>query len=247
MKAKRFERLLPPKNIIGNPSHFRKSGKRFLEQFILLGGLRPGHAVLDAGCGWGRIAITLIPFLKKGGRYEGFDVDPRAIGWCARRIHRNFSRFRFQRADVFNGRYNPGGKLPASKYAFPWEDGIFDFVVSISLFTHMLPPDVERYLSEIARVLKRGGRCYMTCWMLNPDSRKLLASGPQRVCFAKDFGTWATANEDEPEGFVALEEEHLRDQYEKFGLKILEPIFPGSWCGREDTLSDQDILIATKR
>ena len=38
----------------------------------------------------------------------------------------------------------------------------------------------------------------------------------------------------------------VRGFYERHGLHITKPIRYGSWCGRKDGLSYQDILIATK-
>ena len=48
-------------------------GRRFLEQFVALGGLKPDHHVLDVGCGIGRMALPLTTFLSAGGEYREFD------------------------------------------------------------------------------------------------------------------------------------------------------------------------------
>lgn len=41
----------------------------------------------------------------------------------------------------------------------------------------MLPSDVEHYLSEIARVLRKNGRCLVTFFLLNAESLQLTKSG----------------------------------------------------------------------
>ncbi len=48
------------------------------------------------------------------------------------------------------------------------------FVLLTSVFTHMLPQDMDNYLSEVARVLKPDGRCLITYFLLNPESLALI-------------------------------------------------------------------------
>jgi len=45
---------------------------------------------------------------------------------------------------------------------------------------------------------------------------------------------------------VAYEEVYIRDLYQRVKLEIQEPILWGSWCGRLQFLSGQDIIIAYK-
>ena len=56
--------------------------------------------------------------------------------------------------------------------AFPCADNSFDLVFLTSVFTHMFAGDVENYLSEISRVLKPGGKCLITWFLLDEVSRK---------------------------------------------------------------------------
>jgi ubiquinone/menaquinone biosynthesis C-methylase UbiE len=136
---------------------FEKIGKEILQTLIEIGGLKPSERVLDVGCGVGRVAIPLTKYLKDNGSYEGFDVVPKEIKWCQKNISPRFPNFNFQLADVYNKAYNPYAKHEASKYKFPYDDDTFDFVFLTSVFTHMLTKDMENYLSEIVRVLKKGG------------------------------------------------------------------------------------------
>jgi len=85
-----------------------------------------------------------------------------AIDWCRRKISSKYPNFHFQFADIFNGVYNPKGKIKPVEYKFPYENESFDFVFVKSVFTHMLPQDMEHYFSEIARVLRKDGRCLIT-------------------------------------------------------------------------------------
>ena len=47
-----------------------------------------------------------------------------------------------------------------------------------------------------------------------------------------------------PEHTIAFKESFVRSIYEKYGMKIKEPIQYGSWSGRDDFLSFQDLIIS---
>ncbi len=225
---------------------FKRNGEKFLRYFVELCDLKPDERILDVGCGIGRKAVPLTKYLDENGSYEGFDIVPAGIDWCRKKISTRYPNFHFQLADVFNKLYNPQGKYEASEYRFPFEDESFDFVVLASVFTHMLPEGVENYFSEISRVLKRGGRCFITFFLLNTESSKLINAKRSALDFKYEMGKYRTTNADTPEDAVCYEESFIFDLYEKHRLKINEPIHYGSWCGREDFFSYQDIIIATK-
>ena len=52
----------------------------------------------------------------------------------------------------------------AAPIQLPLADRAFDVIFLYSVFTHMLSPDVERYLSEIARLLAPGGKALFTVY-----------------------------------------------------------------------------------
>src|SRR6185503_5290247 len=94
--------------------------------------------------------------------------------------------FRFQVSHLHNGLYaqREKRKLKASQYTFPYENNSFDFVFLTSVFTHMVRADVERYVQEVARVLKPGGRCLTTFYLLNAESKD---SMPKKALFDLNF------------------------------------------------------------
>jgi hypothetical protein len=108
----------------------------------------------------------------------------------------------------------------------------------MSLFTHLLPDELERYLGEIARVLKRDGQALMTFYLLNDDALRAIATGkldPQ-YSFRFDHGSHRVTWEDAPGYIVACEEEFLRQACADAGLRLLETHY-GQWCGRAEYLS----------
>ena len=112
--------------------------------------------------------------------------------------------------------------------------------------THLLPDDTLNYISEISRVLRKGGKSFITYFLLNQESRAGLAAGTTTMPFGHEMQGVLVLDPVQPENGVAYEESFLRDIYRKHALKIEEPIRYGSWCGRQDSLSYQDIVIASK-
>src|SRR3954452_23014549 len=53
-----------------------------------------------------------------------------------------------------------------------------------SVFTHMMPNEAANYIGEIARVLKPGGRCVVTYFLLNHENMTRMARGEAVFNFA---------------------------------------------------------------
>ena len=242
------DELTPPKSMIYvGDGDFKKIGEEFLQYFIEIGGLKTTDRILDVGCGIGRMAVPITKYLSKEGSYEGIDIVADGINWCTKKITPKYPNFRFQLADVFNKHYHPKGKYKSSDYKFPFEDKSFDFIFLTSVFTHMLPYDMENYFLEISRVLKRDGKCLITFFLLNQESLSHIVKKQSRLDFKYNYGDYRIVNNDTPEVAISYDENYVRNLYEKHALKIVEPIHYGSWCGRENFLSFQDVIVAIKQ
>jgi SAM-dependent methyltransferase len=225
--------------------HYAAIGQDFLRHMVELAGLGPTAHVLEVGCGLGRIASQLAAYLQAGrGRYVGFDVDARAIRWCRRTASSRYPDFEFYHANLRNREYNPWGHLDPTDYRFPYDASSFDFAILVSVFTHMLPREVENYLSQVARVLRPDGRCFMTFFRLNPESRALLDQGRASLRLAHDRGSYRTLSERLPEAAIAHDEDSVRAWLTACRLRLIEPVRYGSWCGRADFTSYQDLMVA---
>ena len=65
----------PPQLVRSGGFHQReRTGKLWRRLIVRDAGLPRDGAVLDVGCGLGRMALPLLDYLGAAGRYEGFDV-----------------------------------------------------------------------------------------------------------------------------------------------------------------------------
>ena len=211
------------------------NGSGTLQACRRFGHLKPDGHVLDVGCGIGRLAIPLTRFLSPAGSYEGLDVIEPMIDWSRAHIAPGRGNFHFRHLDVHNAFYNPGGTTRAAEYRFPFPDDSFTLAFLGSVFTHLLPPELERYLSEIARVLQPGGRCLISYFVLENGVLKRPEGKSSLLTFHIEGDGYRSSFE-VPEQGVAYEESYLRVLYARFGLSICEPIQWGV----------QDLIVATK-
>jgi SAM-dependent methyltransferase len=217
-----------------------------LGHLIQWSGLRPDIDVLDAGCGVGRIAHSLVHYLNPTARYEGFDVALPLVRWAQDNITARFHNFNFRRVDIYNKVYNPGGSIQGAEFCFPYEDESFDFVFSTSLFTHLLAADAHRYLDETYRVLRPGGRCFHTFFLLNQESESLIRAGKSSLNLVHAMGECFVHSAESPEGAVGYPERRMLKYIAKRGFTLRKK-YLGEWCGRPERQFYQDVLILEKR
>jgi SAM-dependent methyltransferase len=239
------KRHYPPiglRRYVGPLRSFETSGAEFTAYLKLLGHLEPTSRLLDIGCGCGLIALQLDGWFTDGG-YWGVDIHEPSIEWASREIAAAHPEFRFQHIDVRSEAYNRYGAESGSGYRFPFEDRFFDVILLKSVFTHMRPPDVDNYVGEIARLLRPGGRCLLTFFLLNEEQRR--RERENRLAFTHGDGTWRYVHEESPETAVAYDERFVLDLFDRHGLRLAEAISYGRWSGRPDGLTFQDLLVVT--
>ena len=236
---------LPPLHLrryVGPLRSFESSGAEFMRYLREIAGLQTFERVLDVGCGCGQMALHLKNYLDKDGSYVGLDIHRPSINWCRTKIASQHRNFQFAHIDVRNLAYNPNAAQRAEAYQFPFADRSFDLILLKSVFTHMRPPEVSNYLSEVARLLKNDGRCLATFFLLNEEQARLAND----LAFNYGEGEWRYMHEHSPESAVAYDESFVMQLLEKYGLAVEKRIY-GSWSGREDGLSYQDMLLLSHR
>ena len=134
--------------------------------------LGPDSHVLDFGCGCGRILRHLAPQCPAA-QIEGVDIDGEAIAWC---------RANFPASLTFH--------QTAEWPPFPFEDGRFDLIYSISVFTHLPEAMQLAWLAELTRVAKPGGWLLLSTHApdLMPSDNADAADQIARVGFAYLLG-----------------------------------------------------------
>lgn len=238
------EGLLPPAHLriyyygSWDPELVARAGENARIE-LMSRGLRPEHRVLDIGSGIGNLALALKDHLTGG--YDGLEIHPEAVEWCQRAISTRYPAFRFHRADVASTAYNPAGTEAASAYRFPFPDGTFDFILLASVFTHMLPDEVARYLREIRRVLKPSGTCVCSFFLLNDQTRRSVEEGRSFMSFgvAHPSGVCRLHDASVPEAAVAYEEAFVERLHRDSDLRIREVRRGRWWSG---AAHDQDVL-----
>tara|TARA_Y100001970_G_C14234745_1_gene861089 strand:+ start:2034 stop:2915 length:882 start_codon:yes stop_codon:yes gene_type:complete len=237
----------PPSTHFIGKENYLGIGKEFFDYFVELGGVKQNDTVLDIGCGTGRMAVSFTDYLSETGQYFGFDIMKDQVEWAQNNISDKYDNFHFQHVEVVNPIYNKDG-IDADKYNFPFNDSYFDFIFLTSVFTHMLPNDLNNYLSEIQRVLKDDGRCFATFFLLNPESSKLIEDKKSTMNFIHqvETETCLTTDKDAPEEAIAYDEKTMISYIRENRLSVINPIHYGSWCGRSNYLSFQDIIIIGK-
>jgi 2-polyprenyl-3-methyl-5-hydroxy-6-metoxy-1,4-benzoquinol methylase len=129
--------------------------------------LESSGSLLDFGCGCGRVLRHWAGL--EGPDIHGSDYNERLVGWCAANL--------------------PFATTSVNQLEPPlrYEDGQFDLVYAISVFTH-LPHDLERaWIAELSRIVAPAGLLLLTTHgdsyadRLDADEHALYDSGEQVV------------------------------------------------------------------
>jgi SAM-dependent methyltransferase len=140
---------LPPQELralVGagaDPNDFLASGSTLFLAIEKLVDLRQSKAILDFGCGCGRLLRFLSRYAQEADMV-GVDIEPRHIQWCSCNL--DFATFTVNQ------------KLPP--LMFP--AGRFDTVISLSVFSHLPESHHRAWKEELARVIAPGGNIIVT-------------------------------------------------------------------------------------
>ncbi|MEO1101813.1 MAG: class I SAM-dependent methyltransferase [Pseudomonadota bacterium] len=221
-------------------------GRYYVDSISRRVDFKPGGHVLDIGCGTGRIAAPLIARMDAGGRYTGFDVSSRAIGWARRHVASETASVSFIHVDLNNSEYNRSGREKASAFRFPAENEDVDVAIATSLYSHLLADEAVHFLKETARVLKPGGRAVITAFLMTPEILERVKCGAAQVAF-KPFAEGSYTTEPRtPEEAIAFDETLFFDWVRAAGLTSAVPVERGAWSSDKTEGALQDWLVLEK-
>jgi hypothetical protein len=113
------------------------------------------------------------------------------------------------------------------------------------VFTHMLASDVKHYLDEFRRVLRPGGNCLTTCFLLNEESEALIRGEKSTQPSVHPLNECFTFSPEVPEAVIAFKEQLLLGWIAERGFTLRSKYY-GKWCNRLKSTSYQDILVYGK-
>jgi SAM-dependent methyltransferase len=140
---------LPPESLrlhVGarpSEANFLAQGANSSERVLEIFGEKPSGLILDWGCGSGRTLRWLLPYQAWRDNYRGCDVDREAIEWLRQ-----------------NGQSNL--EVCTDDPPLPYADQTFDGLLAFSVLTHIHPEKHRIWYTELRRVLKPGGRAFLT-------------------------------------------------------------------------------------
>ena len=117
--------------------------------FLLKQGLQPQHKLLDIGCGCLRGGIHFITYLEED-NYYGLDVNASLI------------KAAWHEVELANLNSKKPHLLVTDKFEIDRFEQQFDFVLSVSVFTHLPMNIIIRCLSQVQKNLAPHGKYYST-------------------------------------------------------------------------------------
>jgi SAM-dependent methyltransferase len=240
--------LVPPKGAIyTGGGDFLAQGNLHLQYLVELSGLQPHHSILDVGSGIGRTAVALTTYLNDQGQYEGFDAVDSGVKWCQDKITSRYPNFKFQFIPLKNDLYNHH-VTKAEDFIFPYNDNQFDRCCLMSVFTHMTDKELENYLIQCSRVLKKEGQLLATLFLYDDHLVSLIGDKKHPFGFPVDHGHFRLMDPKVKGANVAYHKPYLlKFIEEKTPFKVIN-LIPGYWSGQQTKTNRdfQDILVLSK-
>jgi cyclopropane fatty-acyl-phospholipid synthase-like methyltransferase len=136
--------------------HYDLIGKKVFE-FLKEEGLKPEHTLIDIGCGNFRCGRFIMEYLNTR-NYDGIEK------------HIWLVEDGFKRLNESQLIKEPQVKINKNFDLDAFIDGIYDFALAKSVFTHLTKPKIIQCLTNLKKVLKKDGVFYASVFI--GDSKK---------------------------------------------------------------------------
>jgi SAM-dependent methyltransferase len=241
---------LPPvefMKIIGSKdeAHFIHAMKANCGDIIRFTGTTRDAAILDIGCGCGRMAMAFGRYLNPGATYLGFDAWKEGVAWCNENVKPQYPNFEFKVVEADNNYYVETDTGQQNQFDLSFiPQGAFDTIHAISVFTHLKENDARQYLKMVHDSLKPEGKAYLTFFIMDETARNYVATTSGYSTVKEQYpGVWHAY---EKHGFfTGLSPEKAKELIAEANLKIVEEL-PGKWAGRPNGKIWQDGFVLAR-
>ena len=209
-------------------------------------------AMLDVGCGAGRLYLAVEPMMTEDDRYVGVDIGRAQIETCRRTYHDPRAEFVFY--DAPNAQYSASRREGPAEW--PLGERRFNLVTALSVWTHLAQVDWIAYLGQVRDRLTEDGVAMITFFVLDDDYEASLParSGSISRFYPEPQDKWVfdrpaygstewfcPAWVPHPETAIGVTKAAFDREVAAAGLRV-EAFYPGSWKEKPG-LFFQDVAI----
>ena len=223
--------------------------------------LNENSVTLDFGCGFGTLAAAFSLAGSKNGSYYGYDTNPLVLEFCRNAYH-NDIRFNFFGPEIdsttnylTNKRITTANEAYAGrKKAHPSKEDLAKLLglnklscqVSLSVFTHMWPEDAVETLRVFQEFSNRD-TTFINSWLILDETAIAAVNlGNADRILPIEVGGVYTYSQLNPLVCTAYPIEKLQQVYFDAGHQIIDIKF-GSWSGRNNGVTYQDIVVSKQK
>lgn len=237
---------LPPENLIfmdKDALSGLETGIKLVERMNEVGVKTHNGVLLDIGCGYGRIAYSLLNN-NFSGIYIGVDILENRIRWLQENFTTIHPNFEFHYANVKNDRYNKKGIQSTATVDLKniLRGRPVSTILLLSVFTHMYEDDISNYLSSIRDIMKYDTQLVFTMFLYDQEIIEFLRKNLGRFSMSNILNDHCRYESTQDPLYAIAYHKHYLDKVLK-KLKLKFSHYPGFWIGRK-TEQFQDWVIA---
>ena len=220
--------------------------------FLMRMGLTPNSVLLDYGCGLGRLAYAASKYLAPEGSYYGYEPNPTALlflrrayadranfSFAGRTLRRDEDYVAIERHEARDGG-DAAGALDLSFVSRP-----LTVQWSCSVFTHMWVDPIVNVLKTIRPALGSEGISVNTWLCIDDFAAYALRCGVADRALPHRVNGAYTYSETNPLVCTAYDLPTMREIYARAGHNIVDILW-GSWSGRDNGVTYQDIVVSKR-